>query len=167
MDQMWAPWRTSYVKKVIAKKTSKVSIFSEIIKQKKDKKNYIFLRYKSSFAVLNLYPYNNGHSLVIPNRQVEEIEDLDKEERNDLLDCLAETKILLKKVLKPQGFNIGINVGRVAGAGIPEHLHVHIVPRWVGDMNFMPIVNGTKVISQSLESVYDEIIKVRKKGISI
>ncbi len=151
-----------YITKVVRGKRSKVSVFSKILKEKKDKKNYIFLRKDKTFAVLNLYPYNNGHSLIIPNRQVGELEDLTEEERKDLFDTLLEVKALLKKVLKPHGFNVGINLGNVAGAGIPEHLHIHIVPRWKGDCNFMPVVANTKVISQSLAALHTQLVKAQR-----
>lgn len=161
MDKIWAPWREKYITSI--KEESAGSIFARINKEKKDKKNYIFLRSKHSFAVLNIYPYNNGHSLIVPNRQVRDLIELKREEREDLFDTLEETKILLEKVLKPAGFNVGINLGRVAGAGIPQHLHVHIVPRWKGDVNFMPVVGRTKVISQSLNAIYKKLVDENKR----
>ena len=164
MDKLWAPWRVPYITRIKKPSTSKVSIFTKMLKEKKDKKNYIFLRREHAFAVLNLYPYNNGHSLILPNRQVGELEDLTREERENFFDTLLEVKNLLKKAIKPHGFNVGINLGHVAGAGMPEHLHMHIVPRWKGDNNFMPVVGNTKVISQALDAVYAELIKVQKSS---
>ena len=161
MDKLWAPWRLSYVTKI--KDKAKSSTFTRILREKKDKKNYIFLRSKHSFAVLNIYPYSNGHVLIVPNRKVVDLSDLRREERENLMDVLEEVKDLLQEVLKPAGFNVGINLGRFAGAGIPEHLHVHLVPRWRGDVNFMPVTANTKVISQSLNDLYTKLTDAYKK----
>ena len=141
------------------------SLFTRLRKSKDNRKNFIFIRTKHSFSVLNIYPYNNGHVLVVPNRQVVELSQLTKAEKEDLFSLMEETKSLLDKVLRPQGYNIGINLGRVAGAGIPEHLHIHIVPRWRGDTNFMPVVGNTKVMSQSLTTLFDKLVHAHKKRI--
>ncbi|HLD88456.1 MAG TPA: HIT domain-containing protein, partial [Candidatus Omnitrophota bacterium] len=117
-------------------------------------RNYIFIRRPHAFAVLNIYPYSNGHCLVLSNRHVNDIDKLKREELADMMDLLMETKRLLTRVLKPDGFNIGLNLGRSAGAGIPGHVHVHIVPRWKGDHNFMPVTGGARVLSQSLDVIY-------------
>jgi len=106
-----------------------------------------------SICLLNIFPYNNGHLMVAPKKHVKDLDELDSEQLLALVQDLLEAKKLLSKVLKPEGFNIGINSGTVAGAGIPGHLHIHIVPRWTGDTNFMPVLGGTKVISQSLEEL--------------
>ena len=161
-DKLWAPWRVPYITKVVRGRRSKLSVFSKMLKEKNDKKNFIFMRRKNTFAVLNLYPYNNGHSLILPNRQVGELEDLTEEERTEIFETLIEVKALLKKVVNAQGFNVGINLGKVAGAGMPEHLHVHVVPRWKGDCNFMPVTANTKVISQSLKELYTQLMKAQK-----
>lgn len=155
MDKLWAPWRLNYITKII--KEEKGCVFCRIFKEKKDKQNFIFLRRRYSYAVLNIYPYNNGHILIVSNRHVNDLDKLTKQEREDMLDLLQEAKALLTKVIKPAGFNVGINLGRLAGAGFPGHLHIHLVPRWRGDVNFMPVVGNTKVISQSLKSLYDKL----------
>src|SRR3989338_11254036 len=162
MEKLWAPWRVPYVTKII--KESKSDLFLNIARDKKnDAKHFVFLRSRHSYAVLNIYPYNNGHSLVVPNRKVSDLSKLNKDERNDLFDMLEQTKSLLQKVLHPQGFNIGINIGKVAGAGFPGHLHIHIVPRCKGDVNFMPITASTKIISQSLKALYKQLIDAHKR----
>lgn len=161
MDKLWAPWRIKYVTEV--DKKSKGCIFCGINKDKKDKKNFIFIRSKYSYSVLNIFPYNNGHVLIVPNRHVDDLSKLKREERDDIFDLLDETKSLLEEVLNPNGYNIGINLGRAAGAGVPGHVHIHIVPRWVGDMNFMPVVGSTKVISESLQALYKKLIDAHKK----
>ena len=116
------------------------------------------MRRRHSFAILNLYPYNNGHIMVVPYRHVKKIEDLTPGEVSSLMKHVQECVKLLRKLLRPEGFNIGSNEGRVAGAGVKDHLHLHIVPRWNGDTNYMPVLSKTKVISESLESLYWKII---------
>jgi len=117
---------------------------------RKRRNNLIIFKSRHSFAMLNLYPYNNGHILVSPRRHVKSIESLTDAEALDLINCLKRAKRMLDKELNPQGYNIGINISGAAGAGITGHLHLHIVPRWQGDTNFMPVLTSTKVISQSL-----------------
>lgn len=147
MERIWAPWRLKYVR---SKKTAGC-IFCKSIKKRRD--NLLVFKSKYSFAVLNLYPYNNGHILVSPRRHVKSIEQLTDAETLDLMYSIKRAKKILDKELKPQGYNIGINLSGAAGAGITGHLHLHIVPRWKGDTNFMPVLAGTKVISQSLDEL--------------
>lgn len=161
MRKLWAPWRTGYFS--VLNKKQKGCVFCRISKSKNDRKNLIFARTQYSFAVLNLYPYNNGHVLVMPYRHVGEWERLTVEEQTDLMDLLSQTQRFLRSVLHPQGFNVGINIGRAAGAGFPGHLHIHIVPRWNGDVNFMPVFTDTKVISQSLDELYRLLVAAKKK----
>jgi ATP adenylyltransferase len=148
MDKLWAPWRINYISSKIK---SKGCIFCQAKKSKS--RDYVIFKTKKSICLLNIYPYNNGHLLVSPLRHVAEIELLNQDEVLDIFKCLKRAKGLLQKVLKPQGYNLGFNLGRPAGAGITGHLHLHIVPRWIGDNNFMPVINSTKVISQSLDEL--------------
>ncbi len=160
MKQIWAPWRLGYVQ--TAKKEKKGHcLFCEKYRSSKDKKNYVVKRGKHAFAILNIFPYNNGHILIAPNRHIADIENLNKNEIIDMMSLLIDMKLLLKKHIKPNGFNIGINCGTVAGAGIPGHIHIHIVPRWEGDTNFMPIFSQTRVIPQSLDALYSLLTKKR------
>ncbi|MDO8675877.1 MAG: HIT domain-containing protein [Candidatus Omnitrophota bacterium] len=152
MNKLWAPWRAKYIARI--RKKQKGCLFCRILTERKDKRNCIFIRRPHAFAVLNIYPYSNGHCLVLSNRHVNDIDKLKREELADMMDLLMETKRLLTRVLKPDGFNIGLNLGRSAGAGIPGHVHVHIVPRWKGDHNFMPVTGGARVLSQSLDVIY-------------
>ena len=168
MEKIWAPWRMSYIKnaKNGPRKRSeslKSCLFCRVLRSKKDKKNLVLLRSKHSFAVLNLYPYNNGHMMASPIRHVSSIELLNDPEICDLINTIKKAKLLLGRVLKPEGYNIGINIGRAAGAGIIGHLHIHIVPRWNGDTSFMPILSNTKVISQSLNELYGKLKKCPNK----
>jgi len=159
MDKLWAPWRVKYIDQI---GKHKGCVFCRILKDNKDAKNFIFARWKHTFSVLNIYPYNNGHSLVLPKRHVDSLEKLTKAERDELMDLLIEVKALTDKALKPSGYNIGVNLGRTAGAGFPGHLHFHVVPRWKGDSNFMSVVGGTKVISQSLKELYKKFKHAHK-----
>lgn len=163
MEKLWAPWRVKYITKVI--KGPKGCVFCNIFKEKKceDKKNFVIARTKYAYSVLNIYPYNNGHVLIVPNRHVNDFSKLKREERDDLMDLLEVTKVLLDGIMHPDGYNVGINFGKAAGAGFPDHMHIHIVPRWVGDVNFMPVTGHTKVISQSLKSLHDKLLKAYKK----
>lgn len=152
MDKLWAPWRANYINNV---NKSKGCIFC--LAKKGKSKDYVIFKTLFSIVMLNIYPYNNGHLLISPLRHIHDISGMQEEEILDLFGCLNKAKSLLQKVLKPQGYNIGLNLNRVAGAGIVGHLHLHIVPRWAGDANFMPVVFGTKVISQSLGQLAEKL----------
>lgn len=168
MQRLWAPWRKTYIRP--EKKKSGTCVFCSILSSKQDAKNFILKRNRTCFAVLNLYPYNNGHVLILPNRHVPSIDKLNDTEKLDWLALAEEMRAALKKAVNPHGFNMGINLGRIAGAGIPGHLHLHIVPRWKGDVNFMPALGDTRVISESLDSLYKTLQPViagkRKAGTS-
>ncbi len=155
MDRLWAPWRIKYINQ----KKQKGCIFCKVFREKKDKKNFVVLRSKYCFAILNTYPYNNGHLMIVPGRHVKSLEDLGEAELLDMNRVLIKIKSTLKRILNPGGFNIGMNIGKVAGAGIAGHIHTHIVPRWLGDVNCMPVVANTKVVSESLEDLYTRIKK--------
>ncbi len=143
MDALWAPWRSKYI--YLRKKRK--CIFC-------NPKDYVLEKTKYSFSILNIYPYNNGHVMVAPSRHVKSLEYLKVEELKDLMDLVVKTKKVLDKKIKPHGYNIGLNIGKAAGAGYAGHIHIHIVPRWTGDTNFMPVASGTKVISESLDAMY-------------
>jgi ATP adenylyltransferase len=148
MDKLWAPWRINYVQG----RKKKGCIFCDAYKAG-TKDSHLVFKSDHSLCLLNIFPYNNGHLMVAPKRHVKDLDKLKADELLALVRDLLLAKKLLAKVLKPEGFNIGINSGSVAGAGMPGHLHIHIVPRWTGDTNFMPVLGGTKVISQSLEEL--------------
>ncbi len=148
MDRLWAPWRSKFIKI----KKIKGCIFC--VKGKKDSDAVIIKTSAYSFAMLNKYPYNNGHIMVSPFRHVKDLKGLNDSELLDIIRLTRDMQVLLEKKLKPQGFNIGINTGKIAGAGYKDHLHIHIVPRWKGDSNFMPVVADTKVVPQSLKELH-------------
>ena len=161
MKRIWAPWRKGYI---LGQRRIPGCFFCRDRRSspKKDKKNLLLYRSRHTFLLLNRYPYTNGHLMLTPNRHVPSLENLQDEERLDLLQLLDLALLLLRKSFRPQGFNIGLNLGRTGGAGIPGHVHLHVVPRWEGDTNFMPILTGTKVISDSLESAYHQLRRTLK-----
>lgn len=134
--------------------------------KKKDKDNFVLARGKHSVAMLNIYPYNNGHLMVAPSRHTGEFIHITGPEWEDIMVLVGRCQQALHDVMGPQGYNVGINVGRAAGAGIDHHLHVHLVPRWKGDSNFMPVTASVKVLPQSLSESYAQILKAMNKGIS-
>ena len=162
MQRLWAPWREAYITKLTSNQRG--CVFCRILTGEKNKRQLIFIRKPYAYVVLNLYPYSNGHCLVVPNRHVGDISKLTQVEYVQLMGLLRETKDLLQTVLKPHGFNVGINLGRIAGAGIPGHVHIHIVPRWKGDYNFMPVTASTRVISQSLSVIYKKLNDAYKQS---
>ncbi len=161
-ETLWAPWRLDYVKSTDAKpeaKTESTCFLCDYVVSENDRENLVTLRGEHVLVVLNRFPYNNGHLLVAPNAHKADIQELSDEE---LLECgqfLQRFTRVLKSILNPDGFNIGLNLGRVAGAGLPGHLHWHIVPRWNGDTNFMAVLGDTKVIPQSLDALFDLLEK--------
>ncbi|MFH1690948.1 MAG: HIT domain-containing protein [Candidatus Omnitrophota bacterium] len=157
--RLWAPWRIQYIKNF---KKEKGCLFCRVFKSKQDAKNLVIFRSQNTLVMLNLYPYNNGHLMVAPIRHVATLELLKPDEIADLMQCVNKAKLLLDKTLKPEGYNIGCNVNRIAGAGFDQHLHIHIVPRWAGDTNFMTPLCNTRVISQSLHELYEELSKNNK-----
>ncbi len=153
MKRLWAPWRIDY----ILDKKEKGCIFCQKSKEDKDEENYILLRGEKCLVMLNAFPYNNGHLMIAPYRHIASIENLREEEAVEIMKILSRMTLLLKEVMHPDGFNIGVNLGDVAGAGIVDHLHFHIVPRWKGDCNFMPVLSDTKVISEALQQTYRKL----------
>ncbi|MBC8385943.1 MAG: HIT domain-containing protein, partial [Candidatus Cloacimonetes bacterium] len=122
-----------------------------------DKKNFILYRSKSCFVIMNMFPYNNGHLMIVPFKHISSLEELSKDEISDLFITTQLSERILQKVYAPDGMNIGMNLGKAAGAGIDEHIHVHIVPRWNGDVNFMASVGGMRVIPESFERAYQQL----------
>ena len=158
MEHLHAYWRMEYVTQ--EKSPQDRRPFVDLPKSNDDKASLILSREKFSFILMNRYPYNAGHLLVLPYREVPDIEDLSPEERVSFFETTVKAKRLLKAALNPNGFNIGINLGEAGGAGIPKHLHQHVVPRWTGDTNFMPVVGSTRVLPQALEPMWDHLKSV-------
>ena len=152
MKYLWSPWRMDY----ILSRKQKGCFFCKKPKEKKDRKNLILFRSRYAFVMMNRFPYNNGHLLIVPKRHSFDLDQLHHEELEDLFFLLKTSTRVLKKTLKPHGFNIGINLGVVGGAG-EKHIHFHIVPRWTGDTNFMPVLGETKIIPEYLENTYHKL----------
>lgn len=154
MNQLWAPWRMEYIKD---HKATSHCIFCQFIKEKTDAENLILHRHKTCFIIMNKYPYNNGHLMVVPNAHVGKFEDLSLDTFQEIGELLQVCERAIGKCYKPQGYNIGMNIGEAAGAGVKDHLHAHIVPRWMGDTNFMPVLSETKSMPQHLSASYDKL----------
>ncbi len=150
---VWAPWRVEY----ITNSDTKECIFCLKPAEKEDRKNHIIYRGKKVFAVLNKYPYNNGHIMVAPYSHKANLESLSRGELEELMDVVRFYVRRIEELMEAHGFNIGMNIGKTAGAGFEEHLHMHVVPRWEGDTNFMPVIGNQEVISESLNSVYEKL----------
>ena len=153
MKILWAPWRIKYI---LGKKEK--CIFCDKLKNDKDKENYVLLRGKNAFVILNTFPYNNGHLMVAPYKHVSDLEGLEENELGEMMGLVKKSTQILKKALNPEGFNVGINMGKVAGAGVEGHIHIHIVPRWGGDASFISTVGDTKIIPESLGDTYNKLL---------
>ena len=152
MEILHAPWRIQYI---LAPKppASGDSLFTQIAQSSDDLAHHVVARDRTCYAVLNTYPYNGGHLMVVPYRQTADLNDLTDDEMADLMKLARRCLNALTQTMKPDGFNVGMNLGRCAGAGILEHLHLHIVPRWNGDTNFMPVLADTRVMPEALADV--------------
>ncbi|RJP63761.1 MAG: HIT domain-containing protein [Ignavibacteriales bacterium] len=151
MERLWSPWRSKYIDSFNNENENTGCIFCNCeAVDVNDNSNLIVYKDKLSFVVLNLYPYNSGHLLVVPYRHTDDFNSFSDEENLEIMKNLQLTQNILTKVMKPHGFNVGANLGRAAGAGIDQHIHFHIVPRWTGDINFMPALGEVKIISQDL-----------------
>lgn len=159
MEQLHAPWRIEYILAPKLESRDQESIFSRIAQSNDDEANYVLIREKTCFALLNSYPYTGGHLMVVPYKQVPDFGELTDGELADLLKLTRKCQNALSEVMKPQGFNIGVNLGKVAGAGIVEHLHIHVVPRWNGDTNFMAVIANTSVVPEALREIAAKLRK--------
>ena len=152
---LWAPWRAEF----ILGRKEKGCIFCNRIKKRDTIKNLIVYRGKKNIVILNKFPYNSGHTMIVPKRHIALLEQLTDVEAVEFFELVRKTVVAIKKGLKPHSLNIGMNLGRSSGAGIPEHLHMHVVPRWQGDTNFMPVIGKTSIVSVPLEPVYELLKK--------
>ena len=154
MEQLWAPWRMELIEKGGAQQGC---IFCELPRSRDDRRNLILGRTPHTFAILNRFPYNNGHLMVVPRTHLSDLVALPREEHEELAEMLRVAVRLLGTAYNAQGLNVGMNLGRAAGAGIADHLHWHVVPRWQGDTNFMPVIGDTKVMIEHLEASWDRL----------
>lgn len=153
MKRLWTPWRMKYLEA----KRSEGCVFCQKIADSDDAKNHILYRGKHACVMLNLYPYTSGHLMIIPYAHAGRLADLPMEAQTEMLALLNKSLEVLQRALSPEGFNIGMNLGRAAGAGIDEHIHVHAVPRWTGDTNFMAIFAETRVVPEWLDDTYRKL----------
>lgn len=160
MEKMWSPWRSNYIKSFKDKKDDEKCIFcGAAVVNVSGQENLLVHKGANCFVVMNLYPYNSGHLLIVPYRHVSNFNELTAEENSEIMKLIGTSITILEKIMKPQGFNVGANLGKAAGAGIDTHIHFHIVPRWIGDTNFMPSIGEVKVISQDLLQTKNELLK--------
>ena len=153
MNRMWAPWRMDYIRNP----KEKGCIFCKKSQSLKDRENLVLYRGEESFVLMNLYPYSNGHLMISPYKHTSDTNDITGRGNKEIMELTNKSMNILKKFLGADGFNFGANLGKAAGAGIEEHIHYHIVPRWVGDTNFMPVISETKVMVEALNESWDNI----------
>lgn len=154
MEHIWSPWRMAYIQ---SNKNETSCVFCLALTKPDDTNNLIVVRSQNSFVILNRYPYTTGHIMVVPYTHVPTLDGLDPRTRAELMDLAMQATSVLGKVYQPEGFNLGINIGKAAGAGITEHVHLHVVPRWMGDTNFMSTLGNTRVLPETLEESYQRI----------
>ena len=153
MKQIWAPWRMEYIRM----EKPKGCVLCEKPGQDNDAKNHILYRGENNFVIMNIYPYNPGHLMIAPYRHVASLEELTDEELHEQFDIVSRSIKVLRQVFNPGGFNLGINIGKVAGAGIEDHIHTHVVPRWQGDTNCMPVISDVRVLPEALDETYQKL----------
>ena len=151
MDKLWAPWRIEYIRSP----KEDGCIFCIKSQETNDRNNLVLYRGKEAFVLMNLYPYSNGHLMISPYQHTSETDDLSSACNSEIMDMANKSMSILSKTFNAEGFNFGANFGKAGGAGIEEHLHYHIVPRWMGDTNFMPVTGGTRVLVQGLQESWD------------
>ena len=153
MKHIWAPWRIEYIQR----EKAEGCILCDKPSQSSDAQNYILYRGDKNFIIMNTYPYNPGHLMIAPYRHIANLEQLTDEELHEHFEIVSRSIKILRQVFNPGGFNIGINMGKVAGAGIDDHFHTHIVPRWQGDTNFMPVISDVRVLPEALAETYEKL----------
>ncbi|HLJ61679.1 MAG TPA: HIT domain-containing protein [bacterium] len=154
MKQLWAPWRLQYIK---ASRTEGC-IFCSLPSEGRDREHGVLYQGRHAFVILNAFPYNSSHLMVVPRRHVARPDVLTADERLELFHLMTASMQAVTGEYRPEGFNVGMNLGRAAGAGIDDHLHIHVVPRWIGDTNFMPVVGEVKVLPEDLTATYDRLV---------
>lgn len=161
MDVLWSPWRYAYIKGAGEPVHRPLEcVFCHLLNSSgtSDKEKYILFRARHNFIILNIYPYISGHLMIVPYQHLAELADAAKEITDELMDLTKLTQAILKEVYQPHGFNLGMNLGRAAGAGVAGHIHLHIMPRWVGDANFTTTIGETRVIPEALATTYEKLL---------
>ena len=156
MNHLWSPWRMEYIQ---TKKDNSSCVFCDVLEQEDGWENLILFRGRYNYAILNRYPYNTGHALIIPYRHVASYELLTPEERSEMMELINQTTKVIRQAYHPDAFNIGANIGEAAGAGIAPHVHFHVLPRWYGDTNFVTTIGQTRIVPENLSDTYDQLKK--------
>lgn len=159
IETLWAPWRYEYFER----EPRNSDFLMEAARASDDAAHLVITRRKNAFLIMNRYPYTVGHLMAVPYKKTADLASLGENEVMELWNLVAHAQALLRMTVKAQGFNVGLNLGECAGAGVVDHLHLHIVPRWVGDTNFMPMLTGKRVISEGLRSLYDKLIDAQNR----
>jgi len=159
LETLWAPWRVEYFEKEPPDR----NFLEAAARASDDAAHFVITRRKNAFLMMNRYPYAVGHLMAVPYRKTGELSALGENEVVELWNLVVHAQALLRAATKAQGFNIGLNIGESAGAGVPDHLHIHIVPRWSGDTNFMPIIAGTRTLSEGLRALYDKLLDAQSR----
>ena len=159
LETLWAPWRVEYFEK----EPRDLDFLETAARASDDAAHFVIARRKNAFLMMNRYPYAVGHLMAVPYRKIAELSALGDNEVVELWNLVVHAQALLRYATKAQGFNIGMNIGECAGAGVPDHLHIHVVPRWTGDTNFMPIIAGTRTLSEGLRALYDKLMDAQAK----
>lgn len=157
MEHLYAPWRMKYISSAQNKK-SEECIFCAKLRGNQDREEYVVYRGQSAFVVMNIYPYNTGHLMIVPHQHIGDLASVPAKAQAEMMHLAGYFTELLKETLRPDGFNIGLNLGKAAGAGMADHLHMHLVPRWSGDSNFMSVVGDTRVLPETLNDTYQKIV---------
>ncbi len=152
MDRLWTPWRFRYISNAAASEDG--CVFCRILAEETDRENLVLYRGQDLFVLLNLFPYTNGHILIVTNRHISFLADASPEELHAMIDMAGTCERALQSEYKPDGFNMGFNLGRAAGAGVAHHLHMHVLPRWKGDSNFLSVIGETRVLPEELQDTY-------------
>jgi ATP adenylyltransferase len=154
LETLWAPWRVEY----FTREKASADFLEEAARASDDAEHLVVTRRKTAFLMMNRFPYSVGHLMAVPYRKTAELSNLGENEIVELWNLVAHAQKLLRRTIRAEGFNIGLNLGACAGAGVPDHLHLHVVPRWSGDTNFMPILSGTRTLSEGLRGLYEKLI---------
>jgi ATP adenylyltransferase len=157
MERLWSPWRHEYITQTTTSKSNSACIFCDAQRSRHDEQSLVVHRGTFNFVILNRYPYISGHLMIAPNDHLAELDSAPKETTDELMDLAKRCQTALRSAYNPEGFNVGMNLGRVAGAGVADHFHLHMMPRWAGDTNFMTTVGETRVLSEDLNTTYQKL----------
>lgn len=160
MDVLWSPWRYAYIKANDHNNREKSDhcVFCDLQQNGNDEENFILRRARFNFVILNIYPYISGHLLIMPFAHLSDLDALAKEISDEMMDLAKHCQTVLREIYRPHGFNLGMNLGKAAGAGVAEHVHLHVMPRWFGDANFTTTISETRVIPEDLQTTYQKLL---------